>query len=172
MKLCLDLAHPEPRPSRWGWLLLGVGVAAALWAGWRHVQETGRVEAAREQLAALTPAPAKAARPARDAARESALAVNARRALEADWARLLMGLENSRPQPIALLSVEADAAQGRLRLEANARDLPAMLAYLEGLEALGLRRVHLQSHVAMEEEGQDTIHFTATAGWGVAGAGP
>lgn len=94
------------------------------------------------------------------------MAINARRALEADWAGLLVNLERGRPAQIALLSMEIDAAQGRLRLEANAKDLPAMLAYLQGLESMGLRQVRLQSHVAMEEEGQDYVHFSASAGWG------
>ena len=100
------------------------------------------------------------------------MALNARRTLEADWTGLLAALERGRPARIALLSVESDAAQGRLRLEADAKNLPAMLSYLEGLDATGLRQVRLQSHVAMEAEGQDYIHFTATAGWGVAGARP
>lgn len=172
MKLILDLVHPAPRPSRLGWLLLGAGLAAALWAGWRHGDETRRLEEARGRVAALAPAPVKSARPSSGDGRESAMAISARRALEADWAGLLAGLERSRPARIALLNVEIDAAQGRLRLEANAGDLPAMLAYLEGLEAMGLRQVRLQSHVAMEEEGQEYIHFTANADWGVAGAQP
>lgn len=166
MKLFLDLAHPDPRPSRLGWLLLGLGMAAALWAGWRYGGETQRLEEARSKVAALTPAPAKSARLSARQGQETAMALNARRALEADWAGLLVNLERSRPVPIALLNVEVDAAQGRLRLEANAKDLTAMLAYLQDLEVMGLRQVHLQSHVAMEEEGQEYIHFSATAAWG------
>jgi len=172
MKLFLNLAHPEPRPSPLGWLLLALGLAAALWAGWRYAGETQRLEEARGKLAALAPTPAPSGRSPTRQAQASALAVNARRALEADWAGLLAGLERSRPAQIALLNVEIDAAQGRLRLEANAKDLPAMLAYLQGLEAMGLRQVHLQSHVAMEEEGQEYIHFSANAAWGAGGAKP
>lgn len=166
MKLMLDLAHPYPRPSRLGWLLLGLGMAAALWAGWRYAGETQRLEEARSKVATLSPAPAKAARTPSRQSQESAMALSARRALEADWAGLLVNLERSRPAQIALLNVEVDAAQGRLRLEANAKNLSAMLAYLQGLEALGLHQVRLQSHVAMEEEGQEYVHFSATAGWG------
>lgn len=169
MRLFLNLAHPEPRPSWLGWLLLGVGMAAALWAGWRYAGETQRLEEARDNVAALAPVPAKSARPASRQAQASAMAINAQRALEADWAGMLVSLERSRPARIALLNVEVDAAQGRLRLEANAKDLAAMLAYLQALESTGLRQVHLQSHVAMEEEGQEYIHFSANAGWGVGG---
>lgn len=166
MKLMLDLAHPAPRPSRLGGLLLGLGMAAALWAGWRYVGETQRLEEARDKVVALAPTPVKSARPATVQGQETSMAINARRALEADWAGLLVNLERGRPAQIALLSMEIDAAQGRLRLEANAKDLPAMLAYLQGLESMGLRQVRLQSHVAMEEEGQDYVHFSASAGWG------
>lgn len=172
MRLILDLAQPEPRPSRLGWLLLALGLAAAVWAGWRYAGESRRLEDAQAKLAALSPVSSRTGRLSAGPARESAMALNARRTLEADWTGLLAALERGRPARIALLSVESDAAQGRLRLEADAKNLPAMLSYLEGLDATGLRQVRLQSHVAMEAEGQDYIHFTATAGWGVAGARP
>lgn len=166
MKLILDLAHPHPRPSRLGWLLLGLGMVAALWVGWRYVGGTHRLEEARAQVAALAPAAVKSAGPASRPGQESAMAVNARRALRADWAGLLASLERSRPARIALLNVEVDAAQGRLGLKANAKDLPAMLAYLQDLETMGLHQVRLQSHAVMEEEGQEYVHFSASAGWG------
>lgn len=172
MRLMLDLAHPQPRPSLLGWLLLGLGITAALWAGWRYADEGRRLEVARAEIAALSPKPARSTRRIEDPAKESAMAKNARRALEADWAGLLARLEHSRPERIALLAVEADAAQGHLNLEANAKDLQSMLEYLEGLEAAGLRQPRLQSHVAMEEDSQGYIHFTATAGWGAPGGKP
>lgn len=172
MKLLLNLVHPTPRPSRLGWLILAVGLAAALWVGWRYTQTQHRLGEARQAVSALAPPPAKAPRGAQAQHEVSALAQAAQRALEADWAVLLVGLEKSRPKDIALLTVEADAGQGRLRLEANARNLPAMLAYLEGLEGAGLGQVRLQSHTAMEDEGQEYVHFTATATWGGPGVKP
>ncbi|MEW5769462.1 MAG: hypothetical protein AB1831_03770 [Pseudomonadota bacterium] len=165
MRLLLDLAHPRPRPSWIGWLLLGLGLLTAAWAGWRYQSEAARLGAARAELARLSPAPARAPRAAK-AAQESALSGNARRALAADWHGLLAGLEAHRPAGIALLGVEADAAKGSLKLTANAKDLPAMLAYLATLESAGLRHARLDSHAAMEEEAQHYVRFSVHAEWG------
>jgi len=175
MRLRLDLAHPEPRPGRLGWTLLVLGLAAALWAGWRYQGEAQKLDGARARVAALEPARPRAQRPA--GGRESALAVGARKALGADWPGLLARLEAGRPRQIALLALEADGAQGELRLEANARDLAAMLAWLETLEGAGLGPVRLVSHTAMEEEGQGSVrqtyvHFVAQGRWGGARGRP
>lgn len=170
MRLCLDLAHPIPRPGWPGWVLLALGLAAALWAGWRYQAEARHLEAARARLAALEPARPKVRSPA--ASWESALASGARKALGADWAGLLARLESSRPRQIALLTLEADASQGDLRLEADAKDLAVMLAYLETLEGAGLGPVRLVSHAAMEDEGQGYVHFVAQGRWGGPGGRP
>ncbi|MEW6679350.1 MAG: hypothetical protein AB1421_15660 [Pseudomonadota bacterium] len=172
MKLRLDLAHPRPRPSRLGWLLLALGVMAALWAGVRYQGQASRLAAAETALASLAPARPAPARPAPRPAKPgreapSALTASGQQALQADWERLLIRLETSRPKSIALLALEADAAQGgRLRLEGQARDLDAMLVYLQALEAAGLEQVRLQSHVAEAWEGYESIRFSATAAWG------
>jgi hypothetical protein len=167
MKLRLDLAHPRPRPSRLGWLLLALGVMAALWAGVRYQGQASRLAAAETALASLAPA-RPAPRPAKPGREDpSALTASGQQALQADWERLLIRLETSRPKSIALLALEADATQGgRLRLEAQARDLDAMLAYLQALEAAGLEQVRLQSHVAEAGEGYESIRFSVTAAWG------
>lgn len=170
MKLHLDLVHPAPRPSSLGWLLLALGVLAALGAGSRYHGQDTRLAAAQARLASLEPhRPAAAGRvsrssPGRDA--DAGLARSGQQALQADWSRLFTRLETSRPPDIALLGLEVDAAPGRLRLEAQAKTLPAMLAYLQALEAAGLTQVRLQNHQTEAGEGFESIRFSATAAWG------
>lgn len=170
MKLRLDFAHPEPRPGWLGWILLALGLAAALWAGWRYQGEAQKRQEAQARLAAMEPARSKAQRPA--GGRESALAAGARKVLAADWSGLLARLETSRSKQIALLALEADGAQGELRLEGNAKNLAAMLDYVQALEGAGLGSVRLVSHTAMEEEGQEYVRFVAQARWGGPGGRP
>jgi hypothetical protein len=167
MTLRLDLAHPQPRPCRLGWVLLALGVATAVWAGWRHhtvSQALAEAQAATAPRAALTPALPPAKR-AVSTAKASVLDAQARQALKADWAGLLGGLERQRPKDIALLSLEADPVRGGISLQANARDLSDVLAYLDGVAQAGLSQARLESHTAMEGEGESFIQFRAQARW-------
>lgn len=172
MTLRLDLVHPEPRPCRLAWVLLALGLAATAWAGWRHQAESRELASAQAALAAYAPRTAAraATRPgARDM--DSPLASQARRALKADWAGLLDGLERQRPAAIAYLSLEADPVRGTLGLHANAKDLPALLAYLGTLPGAGVAQPRLESHTAMEGDGESFVEFRAQALWSQARGG-
>ena len=73
---------------------------------------------------------------------------------------MLARLEQERPKEIALISLEVDAVKGGMKLAANAKDLAAMLSYLDQLKAHGFSQVRLDKHEAMEGEGESFIHFT------------
>lgn len=173
MRLQLDFVHPRPRPARLGWVLLSLGVALALWSGWRYHAQAQALEAARAVLAqqeAPRAAPRRALASPR--AEVSPLTEAARQALQADWSGLLDALEVSRPDGIALLSLELDAPQGRLRLSAQARTPGAMLDYLDRLEDVGLRQVRLQTHQTRSEADLEYLEFAATAHWPQPGGRP
>lgn len=53
--------------------------------------------------------------------------------LNTPWATLLGGLEAATRDDVALVSIEPDARQGTVRLQAEARTLEALLAYAQSL---------------------------------------
>jgi len=168
MKLRLDLAYPQPRPASLAWALLALGLLAVLWAGWRYSAEAQALADAQARLDKLQPAThvrAPASRRAKAPQETSALATSGQKALTTDWARVLATLETTRGKDIALLSLEADSIQARLELDAQARTLPAMLAYLQGLERAGLQQVRLQTHQVESDEGFERVSFSASAAW-------
>lgn len=87
------------------------------------------------------------------------------------WPALLLRLEQSASPDIALMTIRPDAAKGRLRLKGEARDVSALLAYLQRLEAVPeMHDVVLDEHELMEKpEGEGVarfIQFGVTARWG------
>lgn len=87
------------------------------------------------------------------------------------WPALLLRLEQSASPDVALMAIRPDAAKGRLRLKGEARDVAALLAYLQRLEAVPeMHDVVLDEHELMEKpEGEGVgrfIHFGVSARWG------
>ncbi len=162
----LDFARTQP-PRPWAaWLLLAVGLAAALWAGsaWlaagaEHQGQVQRLETLRQArpAAILTTRPAK-----KDAAAQTV----ALRQLDLPWGGLLASLESTRPDGIALLSLEADARHGQLSLTAEAKDYAAMIDYYRRLQATpGLRDATLTQHGIREDGQAQPVRFTLRARW-------
>lgn len=86
------------------------------------------------------------------------------RELTLPWAALIGALEQAATRDVALLQLQPDADQRRLRLTAEARDREAMFAYLRRLEAAPrLGEVHLVSHRVHEEDPQRPIEFSVQA---------
>lgn len=86
------------------------------------------------------------------------------RQLTVPWAALIGTLEKASARDVALLQLQPDADQRRLRLTAEARDREAMFAYLRRLEAApALAEVHLVSHQVQHEDPQRPIQFSLQA---------
>lgn len=170
MKLQLDLAHPRQPASPLGWLLLVIGLLAAGWTGWRFQTLSDELPAARDRLAALSPAlstnsPARARPRTADLPTDAPL--TAQTLLGTDWGGLLNTLEKTRPAGVALLSLEAEASRGGLVLGAEARDHRAMLAYADKLEsAPGVDRMALANHADQERDGEKAVRFALRGHWG------
>lgn len=170
MKLRLDFVHPRPRPSPVGWLLLLVGIAAASWGGWRYQNLSAVLSQERDRLSALVPASAKG--PVLAAKRTEPASTEAdqpapRLLLGTDWGALFVALEESRPAGIAFLALDLDASRGgRISMTAEARDAPAMLAYVEALGGLPmLEQVALTSHADQDRNGEKAVRFSLKAQW-------
>ena len=86
------------------------------------------------------------------------------RQLTVPWAGLVAALEKAATPNTALLQLQPDADQRRLRLTAEARDREAMFAYVQRLEGSpALADVHLVSHQVQNEDPQRPIQFSLQA---------
>lgn len=86
------------------------------------------------------------------------------RQLTVPWSALIGALEQASTRDVALLQLQPDADQRRLRLTAEARDREAMFAYLRRLEtAPALAEVVLVSHQVQNEDPQRPIQFAVQA---------
>jgi Tfp pilus assembly protein PilN len=83
------------------------------------------------------------------------------------WSGLLESLESAPNQAVALLSVEPSASRRSVRLTAEARTLPDMVAYLGALQRDSrLSSVVLISHQVQSQMPGAPVRFQIQAGWG------
>lgn len=155
-----------PRRAAWpGWLLLVLSLAlgAALFARYHDARdalvrletESGLLSPERQPVRALP-------RERLESEKKAAEAVVRR--LTVPWAGLVGALEKASSRDVALLQLQPDADQRRLRLTAEARNREAMFAYLRRLEAApALAEVHLISHQVQQEDPQRPIQFSLQA---------
>ena len=82
------------------------------------------------------------------------------------WDGVFGALEDAAMRDVALLAVHPDPRKGELRLTAEARNLPAMLAYHQRLETSpALRNVALVDHEVVATDPQQPVRFNITAQW-------
>ena len=164
-RLELDYLAPRRRAAWPGLLVLAGSLALGGYLFARHQEarqalvrietESGLLSPERRPLRALP-------RERLEAEKKSAEAVV--RQLTVPWAALIGTLEKAATRDVALLQLQPDADQRRLRLTAEARDREAMFAYLRRLEAApALAEVHLVSHQVQNEDPQRPIQFSLQA---------
>ncbi len=115
---------------------------------------------------------------ARSAAAGSAHLNNAEEAgpmvaeLGAPWSLLLQELETASQDvgsSVAVLAVEPDRVKGRVRIVAEAKDLPTVLAYIVRLQkSHALRFPMLDSHERRTEDHDQPVRFQLSAEWRIA----
>lgn len=152
-------------PKRGGWpLALLVFAALAAWQYWQNQQLNHRVEKLRDQVADLHHR-TEMTRLARQGATED-LTKNLRGVSNRAWATLLDAIESVQAKKVALLVLEPDATNGKLRVTAEAKDVTAMLDYLKQLQQQpGLRDVVLLSQQVNEDDPQQPVRFVVGAQW-------
>ena len=89
--------------------------------------------------------------------------------LGAPWSLLLQELETASQDlgsSVAVLAVEPDRVKGRIRIVAEAKDLPTALAYIERLQkSHALRFPMLDSHERRMEDHDQPVRFQLSAEW-------
>lgn len=165
--LALDFAASHA-PSRWGAVLLVLGMAVCVAAGaayWRLLQHRNALEARVDQLALRTEgANARRADAAPDE-RARALGV-VRERLTVPWERLFQDVESCDGPDVALLQMQPNITQHQVMLMGEARDRAALESYMRRLEeTASLEGVHLAQHNQAPDSGPWAIRFALTAKW-------
>jgi hypothetical protein len=169
----LDFTAPGPRPGPISWLLLALGLIALATAGlaWQAADSTA--QEARTRLAGrqAAPKPAQSPKSVRNNTDPAAQArqredSNARRALALPWTRLLTVLQDTRPDDIAFLSLDADGRRGDFQLTADAKSYRAMLDYYRTMQAEpAFKAVSLVRHELREIDGVQGVNFSLRGEW-------
>lgn len=86
--------------------------------------------------------------------------------LSMPWNELLNGVEKSSLDDVALLSLQPDGKKQQLVLTGEAKNLPAVLAYIDRLENQPmLEKAYLQKHGVSETDKEKPVQFTILAVW-------
>lgn len=176
----LDLDfHRRPPASPWSWVLLVAGLATLGWLMLAHYQiadQTHRLEAALAAIDARQPAkpvspasPTTAGKAAAGSATPADSLAQAQQAIAKSrhpWGELFATLEKADNKDVALLAFTPDPAKGQIKIQAEARNLSAMLAYQRRLEGTTLRQVALLEHDIAPDATGTPVRFHIVANWG------
>lgn len=172
-RLQLDF-HRSPPPSLWSWLFLLSGLTTLIGLLSVHRQitdETSRHLAGIQQIEARHPGASQTVKPSGDASLSMA-----RRTIiqnQQPWNDLFATLEAADNKDIAVLNLAPEPGKGQLKIQAEARNLGAMLAYHRRLEeSPSLRNVALQEHDIAKESKEAPVRFHIIADWGGRRGGP
>jgi Tfp pilus assembly protein PilN len=175
-RLRLDFAPNPRRVSRIGMLMLFVA-GSALVAG---ALELSNVVAANARLAdtlaavdarrgTVADASAKTTAPDPGEAARMRAVRQVSQSLMTPWADLLESLESVPVQTVAVLSIEPSVSKHTIRITAEARTAPDMLAYLGALQREPrLSSVVLVSHQVQVQAPGTPVRFQIRAAWGAA----
>jgi len=168
--LQLDFAA-QPGPLRkLGIVLLVAGMVVALWVGRSYQSASEELARRNASWEALQSQRSVAAPPSRDGWKQFDTELGAANQtvgrLSLPWDRLFLEVETSVDEHVTLLGLEPDADKGELKIEAEARNLDAMLAYAKRMRASPFfKGAYLQSHQMQLQEPQRPVRFTVNARW-------
>lgn len=81
------------------------------------------------------------------------------------WGDLFAAVESAQDPTVSLLAVSPDIRTRTVQIAGQGRDLPAVLAYMERLQATKLQDVVLATHEAKVREPGQPVEFTVLARW-------
>jgi Tfp pilus assembly protein PilN len=171
-RIDLDFISRRHRPNRLSWLLLAMGVA--LFSGalaWQQLDRLPKLSERQAQFKALRATldlhrPQVARMDDKELAAEWSRAINVADELNQPWDKLFAVLEKDIKRPVALLSLEPDAAKSQLMLTAEAKNFDEMLAYYRYLQQQDmLKSVVLHAHQVNQQDRERPINFRITANW-------
>jgi Tfp pilus assembly protein PilN len=171
--LGLDFVRPAARSARWAPVLLIAGAIAAAVVGEGHRVASSEVRARQERLDELQRM-SRRSMPGLEARETDTPAIRdqIRRAnavlaqMNVPWGDLFVAVESAQNENVAVLSVQPDVRDRVIALGGVARNLDAVLAYMERLERTHrLEHVVLASHEVKVREPGQPVAFELTARW-------
>jgi hypothetical protein len=150
--------------GRLSWLALPILVMALAAGGsawWRIWTLDRELEALTGQMPTPNRSTPAAAGVGSLSAQQRAEWVQLTRQLNTPWSALLDALEAATPQDVALVSIEPDARQGIVRLQAEAKTLQTLLDYGQVLRTSGpFEDLILRKHDTNDQDGTRPIRLT------------
>ena len=179
--LHLDFLGRQQRPSKLGWLLLVAGVALA---GWQILVYSQLLQANSELHSELQSTLDRLHINKQDVKRQPTVTPQERTALAQaraataqlnyPWDSLLNLVQTVQLPDVALLALDPKNRNGQIRLTAEAKDAPAMMRYLTGLQQNPLLlNAYLTTHQVQVQQPGTPVKFQILAQWkGVQAAAP
>jgi hypothetical protein len=145
-------------------------------AGWQLLDYSQQLQANAELRSELTSTLARVSGNDRDIKKQASLtplertAMTQARSLTAQlnypWASLLTLIETAQHPDVALLALDPKSRNGQLRLTAEAKDAPSMLAYVGGLQSNPLlQNALLTTHQMQFQQPGTPLKFQILAQW-------
>lgn len=172
--LLLDFAGPQRRHPGLALAVLGLGALLFCLALWQSGEALDQQASAETRLSALEQQRnITRKRPsARAGLQESEINEQVRKAngvirqLALPWDRMFDAMEKATSRDVAVLTMEPDAGRGQLRASGEAKNIKAMLLYLDTLGNSGfLRHPVLVSHQVKVDDPQRPVQFTFVTSW-------
>lgn len=102
----------------------------------------------------------------RDAAQEIKRANEVLGQITLPWDKLFEAVEVAAGRDVALLSLEPDADRHEMKISGEAKNIPAMLGYVERLSAQRMfTSVYLLNHQVQEQSPDQPVRFALIASW-------
>jgi hypothetical protein len=156
-----------------GLLLLACAVVLAAWAYFDYAGVSEKNAQLQSQLDRLERTQTRLNGHAKlDDAQVQQLQIETKRANEVvdqlalPWSQLFKTLEASSHGKVALLGIQPDAKKRVVTIEAEGRDMPSAVEYVNRLGREGsLTGVHIISHQVQEQDPDRPVRFTVQAVW-------
>jgi Tfp pilus assembly protein PilN len=168
----LDFVAHRHRPGFFAWALLLVGASMlALVVVWQQLDREPKIAARKAQLSTLQTAIEARRPPAarfddKQLAAEWTRAISVAGELNQPWDKLFAMLEKDVKRPVAVLTLEPDAAKHEMMMTAEAKNFDEMLAYYRYLQQQQmLTSVVLHTHQVNQQDKERPINFRITANW-------
>jgi Tfp pilus assembly protein PilN len=172
--LNLDFRRSDRRTSWAGIALLVVALAGAVASGDQYLQLADQLAAAKASMRDAAVATRKKPTVAAPSIEPQALAAELKHASEIvhqltlPWGELFASAESAGIPDVALLSIESDTDNRRVKISGEAKHLESILAYLRYLETRPvLVDVYLQSHELQKQDSEQPVRFVVSADWKV-----
>jgi Tfp pilus assembly protein PilN len=156
-----------------GIVILAVGLCGTLFMAWNYHEENLKIS--QQEMLVASVKNGKAIRmdvlPSDKDANQVASEIKQANAiileLNLPWKELFSALESYNQNDVAVLSIEPDAQQGLVRINAEAKSLDSLLAYIAYLQKVSLfQDVALLNHQIQEQDPQKPVRFMLQATWG------